>query len=127
MKCAECGADQPADTGDDCPGGSPAGTPEAKADVTLTGPGNTQLRIAGYGIAYRPSPSAAGDGRHWALIDRDLVSWLRDGPRTSRRSKWTLEIVLTDGTVIVPAAVSSKGDSADPAVLETVRRAARDH
>jgi hypothetical protein len=85
------------------------------------------LRIAGYGIAYRHSTSDAGVDRYWALIDRDRVSWLRDGPRTSRRAKWTLEIVLTDGTVIAAKAAESKGDSADPGVLETVKRAARDH
>ena len=127
MKCAQCGADLPADTGNGGPVSDPAGTPDAKADVTLAGPGDTRLRIAGYGIAYRNHPSGEGDARHWTLIDRDRVSWLRDGPRTSRRSKWTLEIVLTDGTVIAAAAVNSKGYSADPEVLEKVKRAARDH
>ena len=127
MKCAECGAGQPADTGDDHPGDSPAGAPGVKADVTLTGPGDTQLRIAGYGIAYRNNPYGEGDARYWTLIDHDRVSWLRDGPRTSRRSKWTLEIVLTGGTVIAASAVKSEGHAADPEVLETVRRAARDH
>jgi hypothetical protein len=103
------------------------GTPDATADVTLTGQGDTQLRIAWYGIAYRQGPWSEGSARHWILIDRDRVRWLRDGPRTSRRSKWTLEIVLTDGTVIAAAAVQSEGHSADPEVLETVKRAARDH
>jgi len=116
MRCAECGAD-----------GCPTGTPDATADVTLTGQGDTQLRIASYGIAYRNSPSSEGAGRYWILIDRNRVGWLRDGPRTSRRSKWTLEIVLTDGTVIPATAVQSEGHSADPEVLETVKRAARDH
>jgi hypothetical protein len=126
MKCAECGADLPADTGNGGPDGSPAVAPDATADVTLTGQGGTQLRIAGYGIAYRHSPAGVADGR-WTLIDRDKVGWLRDGPRTARRPKWALEIVLTDGTVIAVMTAKSKEDSADPEVLETIKRAARAH
>jgi hypothetical protein len=97
------------------------------ADVTITGQNGAQLRIAGYGIAYRQAAAEGGAVGHWTLIDRHQVRWLRDGPRTGKRPKWTLEIVLTSGAAIVAAAATSKGETADPDVLETVKRAARDH
>jgi len=44
-------------------------TGEWRADVTVTGRDGTQLRIAGYGIAYRHSTPEAGIDRYWTLID----------------------------------------------------------
>jgi hypothetical protein len=113
MTCTECGAERAGD---------------GKADVTVTGRDSTQLRIGQYGISFRHKATPdSGVSRHWTLIDRHEVHWLRDGPRKSRRTKWSLEIVLTDGTVITAQAASSKTRSAAPEVLETIKRAAREH
>jgi hypothetical protein len=113
MGCPECGAEL-------------AGT--ATADVTVTGRDGTQLRIGAYGISFRhKSPDGSTVTRHWTLIDRGEVHWLRDGPRKSRRPKWSMEIVLTDGTAVTAQASASKTESADPEVLETIKRAARAH
>jgi hypothetical protein len=60
-------------------------------------------------------------------IDWDEVRWLRDVELLSRRTPWSLEIVLKNGTVVEPEATQSRTAAADPQVLAAIRRAARSH
>jgi hypothetical protein len=61
------------------------------------------------------------------VVGWDEVAWFRDGPRSSRRTRWSLQIVLKDGGVVRPTASVSRTPAADPQVLQAIRQAARDH
>jgi hypothetical protein len=55
------------------------------------------------------------------------VRWLRDGLRMSRRTRWSLEIVLKDSGVVSAQASRSGTPSAAPQTLQAIRRTARHH
>ena len=61
------------------------------------------------------------------VVGWDEVRWLRDGPRLFRRSRWVLEIVLKDDSVVLAHASRSGTASAAPQTLQAIRRAARHH
>jgi hypothetical protein len=61
------------------------------------------------------------------VIGWDKVRWLRDGERFSRYTRWSLEIVLQNGSVVRPDAAASRTPAAVPQTLEAIGQAARDH
>jgi hypothetical protein len=61
------------------------------------------------------------------VIGWDKVRWLRDGERFSRYTRWSLEIVLQNGSVVRPDAAASRTPAAIPQTLQAIRQAARDH
>jgi hypothetical protein len=121
MRCLECGTEQAGDAAE-CAGCGAAGgaRPAGPAALTL-GKGRVRLRVDENGIKVKDAYVAE------RVIGWDEVRWLRDGMRLSRRTRWSLEIVLKDGSVLAPEAAASTTAAAVPRVLEVIRQAARDH
>ena len=121
MRCLECGSEQAGDAGKCAGCGATAGArPAGPAALTL-GKGRVRLRVDENGITVKDAYVAE------RVIGWDEVRWLRDGMRLSRRTRWTLEVVLKDGSVVGSEASESRTPAAAPQVLEAIRQAAADH
>ena len=105
VRCLECGSERAADAGECDRCGAPAGVRPAGPAVTITGRHRAELRMDERGV--RVKNPWWTDGVTRRDIGWDEVRWLRDGPRSSRRTRWVLEIVLKDGGVV--SARASRG------------------
>lgn len=120
-RCLECGSEQAGDAGECARCGAPAGERPTVPAALLLGQGRVRLRVDENGIKVKDIWVAE------RVIGWDEVRWLRDGMRLSRRTRWSLEIVLKDGNVVGSEASEGRAPAADLHVLEAIRRAARDH
>ena len=107
-ECAACGAPW-----------APPGDGAGRAATTARG--RARLRMDDSGIKVKDVWVAE------RVIGWDEVRWLRDAALLSRRTHWSLEIVLKDGTVVEPEATQSRTAAADPQLLAAIRRPARGH